>query len=102
MVYRVENTGVVIEWSVKMSQVLVFWENPPSSSIVHKSKIIGGVAIGASRLVVWGKEQLRAKIIRVGEQKHCAVKFGPVVVVYFVWLNLEVLCLHRAPIHFKC
>ncbi|XP_034248077.1 uncharacterized protein LOC117649410 [Thrips palmi] len=49
-----------------MSYVLVYWEEPPSTSIVHKSKVIGGVLIGALRLIVWGKEQIQGKILRVG------------------------------------
>ncbi|KAK3914826.1 5'-nucleotidase SurE, partial [Frankliniella fusca] len=49
-----------------MAYVLVFWEDTASTSIVHKSKIIGGVVAGAKRDVVWGKKQLPAKIIRAG------------------------------------
>lgn len=50
-----------------MAQVLVFFDDPPSSAIVHKSKVIGGVELGSKRLIVWGRQQLEAKIIAVGK-----------------------------------
>lgn len=51
-----------------MSYVSVLWDDPPSVSHVHKSHIIGTVVVNEKRLVVWGKEQLLAKIIKTGKQ----------------------------------
>ncbi|KAK3928630.1 TGF-beta-activated kinase 1 and MAP3K7-binding protein 1 [Frankliniella fusca] len=67
---------LAVKWSVgeyvpaiDMSYVLVFWDEPSSSSIVHKSTIIGGSNVGAKRLVMWARKQLWAKIVRTGTKK---------------------------------
>lgn len=52
-----------------MAFVLVFWTNPPCSSIVNKKEIVGSAIIeeGQERLVKWHGKQLLARIIRTGE-----------------------------------
>ena len=51
-----------------MAYVLVLFENPACSSVVHKSDVFGGVDIGQVRLVKWNRDQLRARVIRTGKR----------------------------------
>ncbi len=52
--------------SVTMSFVLVFWSDPPCSSVINKTEVVGNVDVGQRRFIKWHGKELLGKIIKTG------------------------------------
>lgn len=54
-----------------MSFSLILFEgNPPTSSVVNNSNVIGGTEEGARRRVKWARTTLWGKVIKIGKSKE--------------------------------